>query len=211
MEKEPNSERREVVSRRLSIKYAISWQNIKDWIISFITSIVVALSIFSLIVLFLNILNSFLGGYFPKEVGKSLVIDILKSIIQINGVLVGLNGIIYAQLLRSVDSLQNTITRGFFKIQKNQINMANSLKVLESKRRSLILALLIITILYLSSIYLALAHIARTEKWAGETVQIYSFIYLPTLLLFSATVISMIIASTIKLTIPETEDGLRTQ
>jgi len=214
MSEEPNSENRKTVSKTFSIKYAISrrisWQSVKDWIISFVTAIVVTFIIILFIILSLSILNYFLSDYFPKEVGKSLVIDILKSIIQIDGILIGLNGIVYAQLLWSVNSLQNTITQRFFENEKDKMSMVKGLKALQSERRILILALLFVTILYLGSIYYALAHIAWTEKWT-DTVQIFGFIYIPTLLLFSATIISMVIASTRKLTIIETEDEQKAQ
>jgi len=215
MSEEPNSENRKTVSKIFSIKYAISrrisWQSVKDWIISFVTTIVVAVIIVSLIILSLNVLNNFLIDYFPKEVGKSLVVDILKSIIQIDGILIGLNGIVYAQLLWSVNSLQNTITQRFFEIEKDKRSMVKGLKALQSERRILILALLFVTILYLGSIYYALAHMAWSEKSTTDTVQISRFIYIPTLLLFSATIISMFIASTRKLTVIETEDEQKAQ
>ena len=44
-----------------------------------------------------------------------------------------------------------------------------------------------------------------TESWETDKVQIFSFMYYPTLSLFSATFISMVIASTRKLTM-KTED-----
>jgi hypothetical protein len=219
MSEEPNSENRKTVSKTFSIKYAISrrisWQSIKDWIISFATTILVASIIISLIIISLSVLSSFLTDYFPKEVGKSLVVDILKSIIQIDGILIGFNGVVYAQLLWSVNSLQNTISQRFFEIgkraSKDKMSMVKGLKALRSQRRSLVLALLFVTILYLGSIYYALAHVAWTEKWTTDTIPILPFVYVPTLLLFSATIISMVIASTRELTIIEAEDEQKVQ
>ena len=210
MSEETDSEKKTPVSKTFDMKYRISkrisWKIVKGWIFSFIEIVFIAGIILVFIILFLAILSNSLSGYFPKEVGKPLTIDVLKGIIQVDGILIGLNGLVYAQLLWSINSLQNTISQGFFENKIDKTQMTNSLKKLQSERRILILALLFVTILYLCSIYYALAHIAWTESWVSDKVVIYSFMYMPTLLLFSATIISMVIASTRKLTIIETED-----
>jgi hypothetical protein len=207
-EKEP--EKRRTVSKTFSIGYnirsKITWEKVKVWIISLLVALGLAGLVFLIIIIFLAVLQSFVSGIFPKEVGKPLTIEILKGIIQVDGILIGLNGIVYAQLLWSINSLQNTINQGFFENKIDKSSIKKSLKTLQGERRILILALLLVTVIYLASIFFALAHMAWTEVWQTETVTIYSFMYIPTLLLFSGTIISMVIASTRKLTVIDAED-----
>lgn len=208
---ENQSKDRQTVTKTFSIKHAISkrlsWKTIKEWLVSFITTVAIAVIILLVIIISVNILNNFLSGYFPKVVEKSLVVEILKGIIQVDGILLGFNGVVYAQLLWSVNSFQNTISQKIFDTNGDKKSLLEGLKSLQSERRILILALLFVAILYLGSIYYALAHMAWTgdAQWTGS-MPILGFIYIPTILLFAGTVISMVIAFTRKLTIIETDD-----
>ncbi len=114
------------------------------------------------------ILDQFIG-LFPKTIETHLAIEIVRIIIQLNGILIGFSGIVFAQLFWAVHSQQNVLHQELLKVKvsrprESQISeILIRLKELEAVRRSLIVNLLSSVVPFVISILLGLSKIAWSQ------------------------------------------------
>lgn len=97
-------------------------------------------------------------------------IDILKTIVQADGFLIGLSGVVFAQMLWAINHQQNTIQAELLKKKKRlwgaiQIFYVNAL---DKKRRDMTIFMALVIGLFMISIALSLSAMARTELSAIE-------------------------------------------
>lgn len=90
-------------------------------------------------------------GLFPKQIPSSLALEILKGILQLNGFLVGFSGVIFAQLLRSLHAETN--------VHNEEVADSRS-RSMRSKRRMVVLFMILGVLCYLFSIFYSLKEMA---------------------------------------------------
>jgi len=104
---------------------------------------------------------------FPKYVSVSLQLEILKTIIQANGFLIGFSGIVFGQMFWAINHQYNTIQISILRNtnadQAPEDIRRDYLNVLDRKRRSMTLVMSLVIGLFLLSIAFSLSAMARTE------------------------------------------------
>ncbi len=105
---------------------------------------------------------------FPTEINSEFALEILKTLIQSNGFLIGFVGIVFAQLLSTIHSQQSTIQQKMMerileKQTEDSFVPEAYLEAFEKKRRSIIFSMFFTVILFLGSILLSVSGIAQIE------------------------------------------------
>jgi uncharacterized small protein (DUF1192 family) len=105
---------------------------------------------------------------FPTEINSEFALEILKTLIQTNGFLIGFVGIVFAQLLSTIHSQQSTIQQKMMeRVLEKQTDdyfvPEAYLEAFEKKRRSIILSMFFTIILLLGSILISVIGIAQIE------------------------------------------------
>lgn len=131
----------------------------KQLIYSFFPTFVIWISIF--------LMNRYFE-LFPTQINSDYALEILKTLIQSNGFLIGFVGIVFAQLLSTIHSQQSTIQQKMMeRILEKQVDNSYVpeayLEAFEKKRRSIIFSMFFTVILFLGSILLSVSGIAQIE------------------------------------------------
>jgi uncharacterized membrane protein (DUF485 family) len=110
----------------------------------------------------------FLGQYlslFPPIINASLEVEILKTIIQADGFLIGLSGVVFAQMFWAINHQQSTIQAELLRKPKRLQDeiQAHYVKELDKKRGELALRMSLVILFFIVSIALSLSGMARTE------------------------------------------------
>ncbi len=116
----------------------------------------------------------FIAGYileqylslFPQMVAPSLKLQILSTLIQADGFLIALSGVVFAQMLWSINNQQNSIQLEVFQKPKNpNIDLLKKhIVTLDGKRRDMTLRLFSVLSLFIVSISFSLSEMAVTES-----------------------------------------------
>ena len=128
---------------------------------------------------------------FPTPIDTSLAIEILKVLIEVNGILIGLNGLVFAQMLSGIHSEKNLILRQQYEGRLDPSKITTPmLEELASRRIYLIIKLLVVTLLFLGSILASFTRMAWLHYYSlkGGLVPIEFILGAPLLLLIWATV-----------------------
>jgi len=125
--------------------------------------------------LLLLLLNQYFR-LFPQSIEPNLAIEIIKAIIQINGILIGFSGLVFAQLLWAIHSQQNVVyqeklAEGRLQIGEGAIvvreDLYERLKVLEATRRSMIVNIFFTVVPFVVSILISLSKMAWVGSYEG--------------------------------------------
>ena len=104
---------------------------------------------------------------FPEHISVSLELEILKTIIQANGFLIGFSGIVFGQMFWAINHQQNTIQISILENpntdEADEDIRRDYLTVLDRKRRLMALVMSFVIGLFLLSIAFSLSAMARTE------------------------------------------------
>lgn len=129
---------------------------------------------------------------FPSSVSDTLRLDILRTIIQSNGFLIGLTGIVFAQMFWAINNQQNALQMDIIQNPKNigypNIAPAESrdsdvrrdfVMALDRKRRDMSLYMFFVIGAFIVSIALSLREMARTELYQAVSTPTYPDIIYP--------------------------------
>lgn len=133
---------------------------------------------------------------FPAEIEKNLRVEIYKTIIQTNGFLIGLSGVVFAQMFWAIHSYQNSIQimisdrpAGYNNISKKD-SRADALTALNKKRTMMTVMLFVVIFLFLFSILSSISQLARTQIYSTDFSPVFPDLSYP--LIFMVLAISML-------------------
>lgn len=223
MNSDAKSEEKKKVSVLLTVKFSIydwftdikskiTWQAFKEWVTAIISVFFIGFFATAIISVILNIVTMIIQ-YFPETIKVELISEILKMIMQVDGILIGLTGILFAQLIWTINSQQNVIYEDILsnpwnpptaETNKNDPRVQR-IKNLQKKRRLLILSMLAAVIIYIGSIFYSLGNIAWTQEQL--MVKTLPYLYMPLLLLISGVITSALLAGWVSLIPTELEEA----
>lgn len=141
-----------------------------------------------------TVIGTFLG-LFPDYVSDTLRLEILKTVIQTNGFLIGLTGIVFAQMFWAINNQQNALQIEIIKNPTGYTNITpeeprnhdireRHVTALDKKRRDTSISMFLVIGAFMFSIALSLREMARTETYQSAltlvkpdiTVPIFSMI-----------------------------------
>lgn len=135
--------------------------------VSFLDNLKISLTflvIFSIVIGGLNIFVRYLS-LFPETITSELALEISKTIIQSNGFLIGLGGVIFGQMFWAVNHQQNTIQMEI--LRESNVGEKNiqrqCIRILDKRRQTMTILMLIVIIFFISSICLSLNAMAKTD------------------------------------------------
>jgi hypothetical protein len=102
---------------------------------------------------------------FPEYLKIQSIIDLLKALVDVDGVLLGFVGIVYAQLLSSVMDQQNTLFEKMLSKPKQYRQYENYSKILSNRKRRLVIFTVATFTCLLISILASLVGIANVSKF----------------------------------------------
>jgi len=109
-------------------------------------------------------------GFFPDYVPIQSVNDLLKILIEVDGILLGFGGIIVAQLLSSIMDQQNILYQSILEKPEKASAKAKSLEFLDRRKFVLSITACSTFVFLLLSILLAMVNIARLSKFPPTDV-----------------------------------------
>jgi predicted nucleic acid-binding Zn ribbon protein len=133
---------------------------IKKSMYSFLPTIVIFVSMYLLISYF---------GLFPTAISATLSLEVLKTLIQTDGFLIGFSGIVFAQMLWAIHNQQANIQKSILEEPFAPNERVTSdpreyyLEAFERKRKSMIILMFLVIALFLISILLSVNGMAQTE------------------------------------------------
>jgi hypothetical protein len=148
-------------------------------------------------------------GLFPANISSSLRLEILKTIVQANGFLIGFSGVVYAQLFWAINHQQSTLQ---VEIIKSHVAGASTpstsdvrerfVVILDKKRSSMAKAMFLVIGTLIVSIALSLSAMATTGLYS-EIATPTSEITLPLALMIIGIVILALSIATSKMSLSE--------
>lgn len=120
---------------------------------------------------------------FPEQVSGSLRLEILKTVTQANGFLIGFTGIVFAQMLWAINNQQCSIQTEMIRNEGEQSHVGYTnispseapadfrqryVNVLEKKRRTMIYSMFLVIGLFVFSIAMSLSEMARTGAYGTD-------------------------------------------
>jgi len=190
-----------IVTKTLSVYYAIrpkiSKKTIRAWIVSFVTVIIWAgLAVFA-IYLFLQWTASVVR-YFPPYTKSQTVSDILRSLVEVDGILLGFVGIVFAQMFGSLMDQQNTVYDKLLDETDRSSERSKArekyLEVFEEKRNNLVFATLFTFLLLVWSVFESLKQVADSSL-SDPTANIFTWGYIQTPMLLTIGGIAVLLLS----------------
>jgi len=106
---------------------------------------------------------------FPEKISAGLTLEILKTLIQADGFLIGFSGIVFAQMFWAIHSQQaevqkSILERPFVPTEKEAFDIREDyLTAFERKRRWMIILMFMVIVLFTVSILLSVSGMAQTE------------------------------------------------
>jgi hypothetical protein len=146
---------------------------------------------------------------FPKTISTALAMEILRTIIQTNGFLIGFSGIVFAQMFWAIHNQQSGIQ---MKIIENPVPQTSPqetpydvrrdyLTVLERKRTSMIISMFIVMNAFVISILLSLSGMSQIETL--ETIPTNPYITNPFWSMSIAIIIFVVFIAQSKMSLSE--------
>jgi predicted nucleic acid-binding Zn ribbon protein len=121
-----------------------------------------AISLIAVIFVFAILLSVI--GFFPEYVPISNANDLLNSVINVDGILLGFVGIVFAQLLSSIMDQQNVIYERILEKPDEAAENMKSLEFMDARKCGLSLITVVTFGSLLGSIFVSLANIAKNSK-----------------------------------------------
>jgi hypothetical protein len=191
-----------IVTKTFSILYSaiktkITKKKIWRWIVSFVTS-VIWIGI-ALVVIYLFLQWSFsVVHYFPAYTKAQTVSDILRSLVEVDGILLGFVGIVFAQMLGSLMDQQNTVYDKLLDETDRSSEKSKArekyLEVFGEKRSNLVFAMVFTFFLLVWSIFESLKQIADSSM-SDPTATIFTWRYIQTPMLLTIGGIAVLLLS----------------
>jgi hypothetical protein len=190
-----------VVTKTLSIYYSIkpkiTKEKIKRWIVSFVTVIFWAGLALIAIYLFLQWTASVVH-YFPPYTKSQTVSDILRAVVEVDGILLGFVGIVFAQMFGSLMDQQNIVYDKLLDEPDRSSESAKAreeyLEVFEEKRNNLVFTMLFTFFLLVWSVFESLKQIADSSL-SDPTTNIFTWGYIQTPMLLTIGGIAVLLLS----------------
>jgi len=182
-----------IVSKTLALYYSLKSKISKEKILEWIFSILKATGYTGLILFAIYLLLSIVSSivqWFPQTMPPKTAFEILRMIVEVNGVLIGFSGIIFAQLLWALNSQQNIAYENLLQ-ELSKGDLETYLKKFDDRRRDLIVYVFFTSVLFLGSIINSLremAIISRAEFFGFREVYTMNFLFWPIMLLIGGII-----------------------
>jgi hypothetical protein len=130
---------------------------------------------------------------FPKNISSPLMLEILKVVIQTNGFLIGLSGIVFAQMFWAIHNQMGNVQTSILncKIVTEKQELDNYILKLDTNRFRMIIFMFIVIAFFVLSILASLSGMAQTET--NPSLPSYPNIAVPFLLMTFGVVTFMIL------------------
>ena len=185
--------------RRLGLKREVTPVSSKEWK-EFAMVLLAMVSVVALTYL----VNQFFAQ-FPETISANLDLEIMKTIIQTNGFLIGFSGVVFGQMFWAINHQQNTIQANILenpKLDQTSKDMRKDyVALLDKKRRSMAITMAFVIGLFVLSIVFSLSAIARTEFYATELVPTIPEISNPLFFMIGGIIFFVISIATSKLSL----------
>lgn len=131
---------------------------------------------------------------FPDYIKVQGTIDLMKALVDVDGVLLGFMGIVYAQLFSSVMGQQNIIFQKMLGARKKHSQYEAYLKEYSSRKKTLVITTIATFTLLLMSILASLVGLARVSLYdpTKDTYAPFSLTFLPMLYIVQAVALLVI-------------------
>lgn len=196
-EKKKNIIATNILSICYSIKPKITKKKILRWIVSFVKVIFWAGIALLAIYLFLQ-WSASVVQYFPAYTKAQTVSDILRSLVEVDGILLGFVGIVFAQMFGSLMDQQNTVYDKLLDETNRSSERSKArekyLEVFEEKRNNLVFSMLFTFLLLIWSIFESLKQIADSSM-SDPTATIFTWKYIQTPMLLTIGGIAVLLLS----------------
>lgn len=147
---------------------------------------------------------------FPEFISLDLEREILQTIIQANGFLIGFSGIVFGQMFWAINHQQNTIQ---VRILENPNTDQNILRAyvlaLDRKRRSMTLTMSFVIGLFLFSIASSLSGMARTESYTTGLAPTIPDVSIPFIVMVAGVAFLVFSIATSKMSLEEEVKKIR--
>jgi len=190
-----------IITKTLSIYYSIkpkiTKEKTKKWLVSFVTVIFWTGVVLVAIYLFLQWTASVVR-YFPPYTKSQTVSDILRSLVEVDGILLGFVGIVFAQMFGSLMDQQNIVYDKLLDEPDRSSERSKArekyLEVFEEKRNNLVFAMLFTFLLLVWSVFDSLKQIADSSM-SDPTASIFTWGYIQTPILLTIGGIAVLLLS----------------
>lgn len=122
-----------------------------------------AISLLTFIAIFVFLLSVL--GFFPDYIPIANANDLLNDVINVDGILLGFVGIVFAQLLSSIMDQQNVLYQRILEKPDEAAENMNSLEFMDTRKNGLSLIIIATFFCLLMSIFISMANIARNSKF----------------------------------------------
>jgi hypothetical protein len=129
---------------------------------------------------------------FPDYILVSSENSLLNIIINVDGILLGFTGIIFAQLLSSIMDQQNTLFQSALDKGDTTLNKKKTIEFLDFRRNGLAIDAGAIFLFLLMSIFYAMSNIAKISSYSATDTFASSILFGPLLLLMLGVVLLMV-------------------
>lgn len=131
---------------------------------------------------------------FPDYIKVQGTIDLMKALVDVDGVLLGFVGIVYAQLFSSIMDQQNTIFEKMLGSQKHYGLYENYIKEYSNRKKVLVIATLVTFTFLLISILASLVGLARVSMYdpTKDTYAPFGLTFLPVFFIVEAVAMLVI-------------------
>jgi len=191
-----------IVTKTFSILYSaiktkITKKKVWRWIVSFVTSAIwVGFALIA--IYFILLLSSSVVHYFPVDTKAQTVSDILRSLVEVDGILLGFVGIVFAQMFGSLMDQQNTVYDKLLDETDRSSERSKArekyLEVFDEKRSNLVFAIFFTFVLLMGSIFVSLKQIADSSM-SDPTATIFTWRYIETPMLLTIGGIAVLLLS----------------
>jgi hypothetical protein len=144
---------------------------------------------------------------FPGKISASLDLEIMKTIIQTNGFLIGFSGVVFGQMFWAINHQQNTIQANILENPPSSADQTSKdmrkdyVALLDKKRRSMAITMSFVIGLFILSIAFSLSAMARTEFYGTDLVPTIPEISNPLFFMIGGIIFFVISIATSKLSL----------
>ena len=198
-----DEEKRTVVTKDLSLYYnttikpKFTKKKIWRWFVSFVTVIFWAGLALLIIYLFLQ-WSASVVQYFPVLTKAQTVSDILRSLVEVDGILLGFVGIVFAQMFGSLMDQENIVYEKLLDEADRESQRFKArekyLEVFEGKRNNIVFSMLFTFVLLVWSVFESLKQIADSSM-PDPTAIIFTWRYIQTSMLLTIGGIAVLLLS----------------
>lgn len=162
-----------------------------------------------------SVLNAYFG-LLPATIGKTLRVEIFKTVIQADGFLIGLSGIVFAQMFWAINHQQGNIQVELLKERKQGETFERDVRtqfvrVLDRKRTRMAMMMFLVVVIFAGSVALSLSGMARTDLYATDLTPTSPDVVNPLWLMFLGIAAFVISIATSKMSLEEDIGKVKTK